>query len=245
MDKFLKQTWWKVLSIALLIFVIIGGLSIPLYNGTEGLAFPNLPILNESIRNLLYHVPMWFAMVVLLFISFIYSISYLSKPSFQKDNYANSFAQVGVVFGALGIFTGMVWAKSTWGAPWTNDPKLNGAAIGMLIYLAYIILRSSVDDEMKKAKLAATYNIFAFVMYIAFIFVIPRMTDSLHPGNGGNPAFSQYDLDNTLRIFFYPATIGWILLAIWITGILARINKIEHDNDDIHQLENHTILKNE
>lgn len=238
MEKFLKQTWWKVLSIALLVFAIIGGLSIPLFNGDSGLAFPNLPILDESIRNLLYHVPMWFAMVVLLFISFIYSIRYLSQPSFKKDNYANSFAQVGVLFGGLGIFTGMVWAKSTWGAPWTNDPKLNGAAIGMLIYLAYIILRQSVDDEMKKAKLAASYNIFAFVMYITFIFVIPRMTDSLHPGNGGNPAFSQYDLDNTLRIFFYPATIGWILLSIWVTSILVRLNKIEHQNDDVSELKN-------
>ena len=236
MEKFLKQYWWKFLGIALLLFAISGGLIIPLYDvHNQGMAFPNLPILNESIRNLLYHVPMWFAMVVLLFISFIYSIRYLAKPTTLKDNYASSFANIGVLFGALGIVTGMVWARSTWGAFWTNDPKLNGAAIGMLIYIAYIILRSSIDDELKRGKLAASYNIFAFIMYIAFIFVIPRLTDSLHPGNGGNPAFSSYDLDNTLRLFFYPSTIGWILLSIWITSILVRYKKIVQKLEDDYE----------
>jgi heme exporter protein C len=232
MNNFLKQYWWKALAIVLLLFAIVGGLWVPLYHGTDDLSFPNLPILNESIRNLLYHVPMWFAMVFLLLLSFIYSISYLSRPTIEKDSYAAGFAEIGILFGALGIFTGMIWAKSTWGAFWTNDPKLNGAAIGMLIYLAYIILRSSVDDEVKRAKLAASYNIFAFVMYIAFIFVIPRLTDSLHPGNGGNPAFSSYDLDNTLRLFFYPATIGWIALSMWMAGLWIRANNIKRKLDE-------------
>lgn len=232
MEKFLKQTWWKILAIAFLLYAIIGGLLVPLAGTGSGLAFPNMPILNESIRNLLYHVPMWFSMVVLLLISFVYSLKYLSNSNPIFDNYANTFAQVGVFFGALGIFTGMLWAKSTWGAFWTNDPKLNGAAIGMLIYIAYLILRSTIEDEVKRGKIAASYNIFAFIMYLAFIFVIPRLTDSLHPGNGGNPAFSSYDLDNTLRLFFYPATIAWILLSLWIAGILSRINALNIKLDE-------------
>ena len=235
MESFLKQFWWKIIGIGLLVFAIVTGLWIPLYHGVEGLSFPNLPILNESIRNLLFHVPMWFAMVFLLLLSFIYSISYLVKPDRMKDNYAVGFAQVGVLFGALGIFTGMVWAKSTWGAFWTNDPKLNGAAIGMLIYFAYLILRSSVEDEMKRGKLAASYNIFAFIMYIAFIFVIPRLTDSLHPGNGGNPAFSSYDLDNTLRMFFYPSTLGWIALSMWISSIWIRYNSLTQEYEEYEE----------
>jgi heme exporter protein C len=69
-------------------------------------------------------------------------------------------------------------------------------------------------------------------MYIAFIFVIPRLTDSLHPGNGGNPAFSSYDLDNTLRLFFYPATIGWIALSMWMAGLWIRANNIKRKLDE-------------
>ena len=49
------------------------------------------------------------------------------------------------------------------------------------------------------------------------------MTDSLHPGNGGNPGFNVYDMNSQLRIVFYPSVIGFILLGIWITNIRVRI----------------------
>ena len=133
----------------------------------------------------------------------------------------------GIVFGLLGLLTGSIWAKFTWGAYWTNDIKLNGSAITMLVYFAYLILRSSMDEEQKRGRIAAVYNIFAFVMLIVFIGVLPRMYDSLHPGNGGNPAFDSYDLDSNMRLVFYPAVAGWILLSLWIANLNIRINKFK------------------
>jgi len=64
-------------------------------------------------------------------------------------------------------------------------------------------------------------------MMILFVFILPRMTDSLHPGNGGNPAFSGYDLDNTMRMVFYPASIGWIFLGLWITEVRFRMEMLK------------------
>ena len=113
--------------------------------------------------------------------------------------------------------------KFTWGTYWTNDPKLNGSALGLLIYFSYFVLRGSVKDELNKAKISSVYNIFAFAMLIPLIFILPRMTDSLHPGNGGNPGFNVYDMNSQLRIVFYPAVIGFILLGIWITNIRVKI----------------------
>ena len=120
----------------------------------------------------------------------------------------------------------MMWAKFTWGAWWTNDPKLNGSAITILIYLAYFVLRNGIEEPRKKARISAVYNIFAFVMMIVFIGILPRMTDSLHPGNGGNPGFNSYDLDNRLRMIFYPAVIGWILVGTWIASLRYRIKNL-------------------
>ena len=117
----------------------------------------------------------------------------------------------------------MLWAKFTWGTYWTNDPKLNGSALGLLIYFSYFVLRGSVKDELKKAKISSVYNIFAFAMLIPLIFILPRMTDSLHPGNGGNPGFNVYDMNSQLRVVFYPSVIGFILLGIWITNIRVGI----------------------
>jgi heme exporter protein C len=125
----------------------------------------------------------------------------------------------------------MVWAKYTWGAWWVNDPKLNGTLISLLIYTAYYVLRSAIEDDTKRARLSAVYNIFAFVMLIVFVGVLPRMSDSLHPGNGGNPAFGNYDLDSGMKMVFYPAVIGWILLSTWILQIKIRSRKIEYTLD--------------
>lgn len=197
-------------------------------NRASGISFPYREILYESVRNLFFHVPMWFGMLLLLLISFVQSIKFLRTGNLSHDLMAASFVRAGLIYGILGLLTGMVWANYTWGEPWPNDPKLNGAAMGVLIYFAYSILRGAIPDEIRKARLSAVYNLFAFVIFILFIFIIPRLTDSLHPGNGGNPAFVKYDLDNTLRFFFYPAVIGWAGLGCWIAGLMARISSLEN-----------------
>ena len=205
------------------------GLALVLYSLIYGLltSIPDLPILEQSIRNLFYHVSMWFAMVGMMGGSFGYAISFLSKEDLNKDHRSVALAQTGMLFATLGLLTGMIWAKYTWGAWWTNDPKLNGSAVTMLIYLAYFALRNAMDDGRKRARISAVYNIFAFVMMIVFIGILPRMTDSLHPGNGGNPGFNSYDLDNRLRLVFYPAVIGWILVGTWIASLRYRLRKLE------------------
>ena len=96
----------------------------------------------------------------------------------------------------------------------------------MLIYAAYFVLRGSFEDEQKKGRLSAIYNIFAFASFMPLVWILPRLTDSLHPGNGGNPAFGKYDMDNAMRMVFYPAVIGWTLIGFWIADLKIRINKI-------------------
>jgi len=200
--------------------------SIEPQKGEQAFNFPNQPILNETIRNLLYHVPSWFAMIFIMLVSLIRSIQYLNSGNLMKDVGAASAAEVGLIFALIGLATGSIWARFTWGAWWVNDPRLNGAAVAVLIYLAYFVLKSSVNDEAKAARLGAVYNIFAFVMMIVFVMVLPRMTDSLHPGVGGNPAFSQYDLDDNMRLVFYPAVLGWIGVSYWIYQIRERLSLI-------------------
>ena len=215
----MTKNWWKILAAVLLIYSFIAGLLV---------AVPRLPILHETIRNLYFHVPMWFTMIFLYLLSVINSIKYLSSADEKHDFMAVETVNTGIVFGFLGLGTGMIWANFTWGAPWPNDPKLNSAAISTLMYLAYIVLRSSIDESQKRARISAIYNIFAFPIMVVLLFILPRMTDSLHPGNGGNPGFNSYDLDSNMRLVFYPAVIGWILLGVWISNIRYRIRLIQN-----------------
>ena len=201
------------------------------HNKHQFMAFPYREILYESIRNTFFHVPMWFVMTALVVFSLTFSVLYLAKGNMRYDIYSHQSIVVALVFGICGLTTGMIWAKNTWGHYWVNDPKLNGAAVGVMIYFAYLVLRGSITDEIKRARIAAAYNIFSIVIFALFIYIIPRLTDSLHPGNGGNPAFSKYDLDSSLRMFFYPACIGWIILGFWIFSILARLELIKQKQE--------------
>ncbi len=216
---------YKLLAIVLLTYAVVAGLLIKT---------PELPVIYESIRNLFYHVGMWFTMIFLFMVSFVNSIRYLRKFETRFDMIAEQAAHVGLVFGLLGILTGMLWANATWGAPWAKDPKLNGAALSILVYLAYMVLRSSVADVEKRGRIAAVYNIFAFVLMVIFIGILPRLSDnSIHPGQGGSP-MTLAELDNRLRMVFYPALLGWILLGVWIVELRVRIKhlQLEMENKD-------------
>ena len=206
----------KIACIILLFTTIIGGLLVPV---------PRLAILNETIRNLFFHVPMWFCMQTLFIISVIYAVFYLARSKPVHDVYSLEFARTGLVFGVLGLITGAIWANYQWGSPWSGDPKQNGAAIALLIYLAYFVLRGSVNDETKRARISAVYNIFAFAMLFPTIWILPRLTESLHPGgqgSEGNPGLNPGDTSPEMERVFLPAIIGWILLGVWISTLRAR-----------------------
>lgn len=225
--NFFQKSWWKYLSILLIFYSIIAGL---LVNA------PRLPILNETIRCLYFHVPMWFTMMALMMASLGFSIAYLRTSKMRYDLYAESFARVSIVFGILGLVTGMMWATYTWGSPWHGDPKQNASAIALLIYFAYGTLRNSLNETEKRARISAVYNVFAFFAMLALIWIVPRLTDSLHPGNGGNPGFSPYDLDARMRLVFYPANIGWILLGIWVSSLFIRVRFLDDPETYLNEI---------
>ncbi|GLR16289.1 cytochrome c biogenesis protein CcsA [Portibacter lacus] len=202
-------------------------------NKHKGLAIPFRNLLFETLRNTYFHVSLWFSMFILFLISVIYSIKFLRKREPYFDNVASSLVEVGTLFGILGLATGALWAKNTWGTYWTTDVKLNMAAVSMMIYAAYLVLRSSIKDGDKKAIISSSYNIFAFFIIVPLIFVIPRLTDSLHPGNGGNPGFGGEDMDNTMRMVFYPAIIAFTLIGLWMSNLMIRYKKLRNRIDEI------------
>ncbi len=227
------KSWWKIASVVLLLYTFIGGFLMDV---------PHLPALQETIRNLYFHVCMWFGMMILFTVSVVNSIRYLSSFNIKYDIYARQYATVGILFGILGYATGIVWMLFTWADPNTlgaqtfstvaREPKLIGAALALLIYFAYMVLRDSINDMDKRARISSVYNIFAYAMLFPAIWIIPRILPSLHPGapekgGGGNPALDTKDIDNSMRIVFYPAVIGWTLLGVWITTLKIRLSLLK------------------
>jgi heme exporter protein C len=223
-DLYMHKPWWKIVAIVFLVYTFTAGFLIKVpYTGN----------LYESIRNLFFHVPMWFGQIILLTTSLVYSILYLRRQNLKYDIYAVEFAKTGIIFGFLGLVTGAIWATYTWGEPWSNDPKQIAVAIALLIYLAYFVLRNSMTDIDKKARVSSVYNIFAYFIYLPLIMILPRLVQSLHPGGEGvegNPGLNGRDLDPAMRLVFWPAVIGWSLLGVWITNIKIRLNLLRDKN---------------
>ena len=176
----MRKSWWKIVCVCILLYTVVGGLLF---------SMPAREILHETVRNMFFHVCMWFGMMILFIVSFIYSIKYLRTSNHRNDIFASNFAAIGSWFGILGYATGIIWANYTWLtdqnqslANVLKEPKLIGAAIALLIYGAYFVLRGSLTDIDKKARVSAVYNIFAFAMLFPSIWIIPRLVGSLHPG---------------------------------------------------------------
>ena len=182
------------------------------------LQIPRIVVLEHTARNLYFHVPMWFTMIGATLVSAFFSYKYLRTQNINYDIRAVEMARLGLFFGLLGLITGIVWSRYTWFVGtfkwWGNDPKQTLAAVGVFFYLAYFLLRSSIDDYEKKARLSAVYNLFAAVLLPFLLYVIPRQMASLHPGAEGNPAFSDIT-HPIMRVVFYPAILGFFGIC-WI-----------------------------
>lgn len=209
----MKKHWWKILAVLVMLYVLpmawLGEVSVQ-------------SVIHETIRNLYFHVTMWFAMFSLLIVSIVYGVKYLRNGDLDADLKASVFTRVALLFGCIGIVTGMVWARYTWGTFWTKDPQLNGAMYTIFAYFAYFILRSLIQDPKKKAEISASYGFFAFLLMVVLVLILPRVAevDSLHPGKGGNPGFGSFkDLKSSMRAVFWPAIIGWTLLGVWVASI--------------------------
>ncbi|SFW55803.1 cytochrome c biogenesis protein CcsA [Chitinophaga sancti] len=217
----MAKHWWKALAVILLIYTIIAGFTIDI---------PIIGTNQQSSRGLFFHVPMWMCMYTMFSISVANSLLYLTKYDLKRDALAGAAGSVGVFFGILGFCTGTLWATYTWGGTITGDAKQQLTAVALLIYMAYLVLRMSIPDIDKRARISAVFNIFAFALLIPLTYIIPRMVDSLHPGAAGSPTFASKDTDGGMKAVLYPAFIGWVLLSVWIYTLVVRYKKLELKN---------------
>jgi heme exporter protein C len=111
-----------------------------------------------------FHVPSAWVGFLAFFVTFVASIAYLWRGERQWDILALSSVEIGLVFTTMVVFTGPLWAKPTWGVWWVwSDPKLSTVAVLWLIYFAYLMLRNAVEDEARRARLAAVLGIVGFL----------------------------------------------------------------------------------
>lgn len=187
--------------------------------------FPIVPGLENKARILFFHVPMAWVTVVAFIVAMGYGIKYLAKKNPDDDIKSVSSASLGLMFCILATVTGSLWAKFNWGSFWNWDPRETSIFVLLLIYGAYFALRSALDVEEKRATLSAVYSIIAGVTVPFFIFIMPRILDSLHPDPIINSR-GKIDMNPTMLIVFLSSLAGFTGLYFWIWSLKVRIERL-------------------
>ena len=197
--------------------VILAGflLPIPLIKGVE-----------DSARIIYFHVPRSWLAVLAFFMSMIYSVKYLRTKNYVNDIKAYSAAEIGFLFCILATVTGAIWAKFSWGSFWNWDPRQTSIFILLLVYGAYFSLRSAIDQSEQKARLCSVYSIIAFVTVPFFVFIMPRLIETLHPDPIINTQ-GKISMDSVMLIVFLSSLFTFTLLFFWIFNIKVRFEKLK------------------
>ena len=115
-----------------------------------------------NVQRIMYvHVPLILASYVAFVVLALASLVYLIRRDAGADRLAHASGEVGVMFVGLGIATGSIWGKPTWGAWWTWDARLTSVAILFVMYLGYLLLRGTIDDPERAARYCAVLGIVA------------------------------------------------------------------------------------
>jgi heme exporter protein C len=206
--KFLLTIWMALIIVASFLYT------------EAAVGFPG-----ETSRILFFHVPQaWIATLAFL-ISMIASVVYLAKRHVKADYVAQSAAELGLLFCVLATMTGSIFAKAAWGSFWNWDPRETSIVILLMIYGAYFALRSAVGDPERSRVFAGVYSILAFATVPFLVFVVPRISASLHPEDTMNPANPGMD-PKTLKVFL-GSLFAYTALFVWMLRLRIRILRLD------------------
>jgi len=173
----------------------------------------------DSARIIIFHVPNAVVAVTAFFVAMLYAVKYLRGRDLRDDAKSAISAELGLVFAALAIVTGSLFARMQWGSWWNWDPRETGMVVLLLVYAAYFALRSAVDGADRRASLSAVYGIMAIAPMLFLTLVLPRVVFSLHP-----PTALAYP--KAQRLVLVPAMLGFLGLYLWLFRIRTAVAEV-------------------
>jgi len=177
-------------------------------------------MMGDVARILYVHVPAaWIAMLIFL-VAGVSALLFLTTSKDIFDSLTEASAEVGVVLGGLLLALGSIFAKPTWGAWWTWDPRLTATAVMELSFIGVLLLRSVVTEPSRRASWTALAAILASVnMPITYMSV--RWWRSMHQLQS-SPTTMGGDMVFVLRM----NALAFLALAIYFVARRTRIAKV-------------------
>jgi heme exporter protein C len=161
---------WTAVAAALIVFAGYAALFIA----------PDEATMHEVQRIFYFHLSAWMVSFTAFFIAFIANIAYLGTRAHRWDALGVAGVEMGVAACTIGLITGPLWGKPTWGIWWTWDARLTTTFILWLLYISYLLLRGLIEGPGHRATLSAVFGIFAF-LDVPLVYVSNRMWPTQHP----------------------------------------------------------------
>ncbi len=205
--------WWKILLFLVMSLIIILAYLWP----------PPQQKLGDTSRIFYFHVPVAWVSVVAFLVAMINSVQYLRTKNLRHDTNSAISSRIGLLFAFLATVTGSIFAKAAWGSFWNWDPRETSLFVLLLIYGAYLALRSAVPEETKKAALSSVYSILAFVTVPFLIFVVPRVFKSLHPTDSIVDKSMKIQMSGQVSSLFFPSLAAFTVLFFWMYYLEQKV----------------------
>ena len=194
------------------------------------LVLPDEAAQGAIYRIIFFHLPSWFTSFTAYFLAGVASALYLWKRDNRYDSLAVASTEVGTVFTAMGLVTGMIWARPVWGIWWTWDPRLTWALITWLIYAGYLMLRKAIEDPSQRGKNSAVLNIFSFTAVIITYKAIDWWRTQ-HPGAVLSIRTGGGRIDPAMEAMLYWNWLPMLLLAAVLVAVRMRQEHAQRDLD--------------
>ena len=178
---------------------------------------PDEALQGAIYRIIFFHVPAAFTFMLGAFASLVASVLFLTKKDFRYDAFAAAVSVVALVFGAINLVTGMIWARVIWGIWWAWDARLTFMLISWLMYGGYLMLRQAIEEPTQRARFAAVLSVLTFPGVVITWKAIdwwrtqhPGPVLSIRGAGGMDPAMERALYLNVLAVFLVAAVMLFV-----------------------------------
>jgi heme exporter protein C len=174
----------------------------------------------QAQRIFYFHVSSAWVGFLSWFVCAFGGIAYLRTKNLKWDRLAVSAGEIGVLFMVMMLLSGMLWARPTWNAWWTWDYKLTLSLLQFLMFVAYLVLRTGIDDPERRARFAAVYSVIGSIT-IPLNFIVSRVLEnSVHPTVFGDSVNGRqqggFGMAPEMRGIFYFTVLAFTVFYIFM-----------------------------
>jgi len=190
-----------------------------------------------SIQRIFYfHMGSNAASLTSIVIAAVAGALYLKSGDNKYDRVSYACMELGVLFGAISLATGMIWARPVWGTWWTWEARLTSFLILWLVYIAYMMLRMSARQDVTIARIAAVFT-FIGALDVPFIIIAPRLWKGLHPVLFGTDAGGEFtfNISQPMLITLIICICAMLLLYFYLLVQRTRLAKLQNDVAELQE----------